>query len=240
MSERGPTLVVAAAIIKNDKVLLAQRVQPELPEAHLKWELPGGKVKLEESPHNALVREIKEELNTDIEIIRLLPHVQSNIYHGANQVVHSVVLAFESVIAKGAELPRPHERAVREIKWASRADMTAFELLPGTREFVECLYLPDKASYSSANIYVRLERRRAQGPVTDYWELRSVYDLWKKVNIIERHGNLVTRVSRQKVQNVDEKDLFDRLTQRIRTLASEGYRITDTDNPRFCLGLAAT
>ena len=38
MTERGPTLVVAAAIVRDNEILLVRRYQPELPEAHLKWE----------------------------------------------------------------------------------------------------------------------------------------------------------------------------------------------------------
>ncbi len=44
----------------------------------LKWELPGGKVELNETPEECLIREIKEELNIEIKIIRELP---SNIHN---------------------------------------------------------------------------------------------------------------------------------------------------------------
>ena len=121
--EKGPTLVVAAAIIKREKVLLAKRYQPELSEAHLKWELPGGKVKLEESPHETLMREIKEELDTDIRVVRLLPHVQSNIYHFDSNLIHVIILAFESVIVRGAKLPGASEEAVEAVRWVELKDI---------------------------------------------------------------------------------------------------------------------
>lgn len=60
------TLLVVAAAIVNDKgdVLLAQRpAHKALPGS---WEFPGGKVEQNESPEEALVRELKEELDIDV------------------------------------------------------------------------------------------------------------------------------------------------------------------------------
>ena len=57
-------LVVAAALIDRDgRVLLAQR-PPNKSMAGL-WEFPGGKVEDGESPENALIRELNEELGID-------------------------------------------------------------------------------------------------------------------------------------------------------------------------------
>lgn len=232
---QGPILVVAAAIARGKKVLLARRVQPEMPEAHLKWELPGGKVELEESPHQALMREIKEELDADIRIVRLLPHVQSNIYHNPDRLVHTVVLAFESVIIRGTKLPSPTEESVGGVRWVETKDLNRLEVLPGTREFVECLYKSDRASYSAENIYIRMERRNSSGLLTDYWEIRSIYDLWKNFNLVERHGNIVTRSTHQKVtQNIEKDSLFGELAKRVRSLVSIGYYLADSDDIRFC------
>ena len=238
MAERGPTLVVAAAIVRDTSILLARRYQPELPDAHLKWELPGGKVKLEESPHEALIREIGEELGTQIRIVRLLPHVQSNIYHSASRTVHSIVLAFESVVERGAPSPHVAEKAVHQVAWVDRTELNRFDLLPGTDLFAKCLDEPDQASYSAANIYIRLERRELSRRHADYWELRSVYDLWKNFSVVERHGNLVTRTSQHKIHSdVQEADLIKELTRRVRTLVSHGYHIVDSNNARFTAGI---
>jgi 8-oxo-dGTP diphosphatase len=232
--EHGPTLVVAAAIVREAQILLARRYQPELPEAHLKWELPGGKVKFEESPHDALIREIHEELGAEIRVLRLLPHVQSNIYHSDKGIIHSVVLAFESVIVRGPIRPYAAEKAVRGVVWAKRSEINKYDLLPGTEQFVRCLDEPDRASYSARNIYVRLERRGSGGQPTHYWEFQSVYDLWKNFNLIERHGDLVRRSTHSKVHgNIEEATLIKELTERVRSLASHGYLIVRSDNPAF-------
>ena len=59
--------VVAAAIEKDGKFLCAQR--PAGKSLAGLWEFPGGKIEKDETAKNALLREIKEELNIDIEII---------------------------------------------------------------------------------------------------------------------------------------------------------------------------
>lgn len=234
MTERRPTLVVAAAIVRDTQILLARRYQPELPEAHLKWELPGGKVKLEENPHDALIREIHEELGAEIRTVRLLPHVQSNIYHSKKGIIHSIVLGFESVIVRGGVPPHAAEKAVREVVWAKRSDFNKYDLLPGTEQFVRCLDEPDRASYSARNIYIRLERRRPSGQTTHYWEFHSVYDLWKNFNVVERHGDLVRRSAHSKVHsNIEEATVIKELTERVRSLASRGYLVVRSDNPAF-------
>ena len=58
--------VVAAAIIKDDKVLITQRpVGKQF--AHM-WEFPGGKIEPGETHQDCIIREIKEELDVDIEV----------------------------------------------------------------------------------------------------------------------------------------------------------------------------
>ena len=59
--------VVAASIEKDGKIFCAQR--PEGKSLGGYWEFPGGKLEEGESPEEALIREIHEELNSQIEII---------------------------------------------------------------------------------------------------------------------------------------------------------------------------
>ena len=57
--------VVAAIIIENDKVFATQRGYGEFKDG---WEFPGGKIEPGETPEEAIVREIKEELDTEVEV----------------------------------------------------------------------------------------------------------------------------------------------------------------------------
>jgi len=64
-------IVVAALIIKEEKVLLAKRKTGDK-EVLGKWEFPGGKVESGESEINAIEREIKEEFELDIKARKIL------------------------------------------------------------------------------------------------------------------------------------------------------------------------
>lgn len=65
--------VVAAIIIKNGKVFATQRGYGEFKDW---WEFPGGKIEKRESPKDALVREIREELDAEIEVGELLETIE--------------------------------------------------------------------------------------------------------------------------------------------------------------------
>ncbi|EMF54546.1 MULTISPECIES: (deoxy)nucleoside triphosphate pyrophosphohydrolase [Streptomyces] len=58
-----PIVVVGAALLSGGRLLAARRSAP--PELAGRWELPGGKVEPDESPEQALVRELREELGVE-------------------------------------------------------------------------------------------------------------------------------------------------------------------------------
>ena len=62
--------VTCAIILLKNKILVTQRSENmKLP---LKWEFPGGKLELGESEEDCIVREIKEEINLDITLLKKL------------------------------------------------------------------------------------------------------------------------------------------------------------------------
>lgn len=64
--------VVAAIIKKDDKIFITRRAYGDFIDM---WEFPGGKIEHGESREEALIREIKEELELDINIINFLTTV---------------------------------------------------------------------------------------------------------------------------------------------------------------------
>ena len=65
--------VVAAIIRKRDKIFATQRGYGEWKDW---WEFPGGKMEAGETPEEALVREIREELSTEISVDEFLCTVE--------------------------------------------------------------------------------------------------------------------------------------------------------------------
>ena len=82
---------VACAIIEhNEKVLAVQR--SERMNLPLKWEFPGGKIQKGERPEQCVVREVAEELNLQIEIVRPLP-VVSHDYPNFSVILYPFICA---------------------------------------------------------------------------------------------------------------------------------------------------
>jgi 8-oxo-dGTP diphosphatase len=75
--EGGPyaaTVIVVAAIIEDEGAFLVTRRQKGVHLAGL-WEFPGGKIDEGETQHAALAREIREELDAEIDVGDLVFHV---------------------------------------------------------------------------------------------------------------------------------------------------------------------
>lgn len=85
------------------------------------WEFPGGKIEENEMPEGAIVREIKEELDTEIEIIELLDTVE---YDYPN--FHLSMDCFVCKIRCGDLVLKEHEAA----KWLTKDSLNSVDWLP--------------------------------------------------------------------------------------------------------------
>ena len=110
--------VVAAIIIENGKVFATQRGYGEFKDG---WEFPGGKIEPGETPEEAIVREIKEELDTEVEMIELLDTVE---YDYPN--FHLSMGCFICKIKSGDLVLKEHEAA----KWLTKDTLGSLEWLP--------------------------------------------------------------------------------------------------------------
>ena len=110
--------VVAAIIIENDKVFATQRGYGEFKDG---WEFPGGKIEPGETPEEAIVREIKEELDTEVEVIELLDTVE---YDYPN--FHLSMGCLICKIKSGDLVLKEHEAA----KWLTKDTLGSLEWLP--------------------------------------------------------------------------------------------------------------
>lgn len=110
--------VVAAIIVDDGKVFSTQRGYGEFQGG---WEFPGGKIEADETPEDALVREIKEELDTEIEVLELLDTVE---YDYPN--FHLSMDCFICSIKSGDLVLKEHESA----KWLSKDELDSVDWLP--------------------------------------------------------------------------------------------------------------
>lgn len=119
--------VVAGIIRDSGKVFATQRGYGDFKDG---WEFPGGKVEPGETPQQALVRELKEELCVDVNVGDFLCTVEYD-YPAFHLTMHCF---FCSVV--GGELTLLEHEAAR---WLSEADLHSVEWLPADVEVVKAL-----------------------------------------------------------------------------------------------------
>jgi 8-oxo-dGTP diphosphatase len=125
---RDRKLVVAGLLIGDDRrILITQRrADQTLP---LQWEFPGGKVEPGESPVDALVRELREELGAAVVVGR----VWDVLFH-AYPAFDLVMLVYTCRLAPGA-VPRAVE--VADLAWVAADELPgAWDILPADRPLV--------------------------------------------------------------------------------------------------------
>ena len=116
-------ILVSAAILEHDgKILLAQRDANSRFGAE-KWEFPGGKVELLESPKQALKREINEELGIGISDLWLVD-VNSHIYEDEQGKLHIILISYRCKPNHLNLIKHAH----KELKWVKPTDIDPADL----------------------------------------------------------------------------------------------------------------
>ena len=117
---------VAAGIIeRNDMILIAQRHRNDT--NGLKWEFPGGTLKQDECGENGIVREILEELNICVEVIR---------YFGYYTEPPIMIQYFLVKYLSGDINLVEHE----QVEWVAKDRLLEYDLLSGDRIMAEKLH----------------------------------------------------------------------------------------------------
>lgn len=127
------TIRVVAAVIKatNEKgdpmIFATQRGYGDFKGG---WEFPGGKIEEGETPREALVREIREELETEIAVGELIDTVEYDY-----PTFHLSMDCFWAEIVSGNLVLKEHEAA----KWLTRDGLDTVEWLPADIGLIEKL-----------------------------------------------------------------------------------------------------
>ncbi len=128
-------MVLAGCIIKDSegKVLLMHRNTPK----RVQWEIPGGVVEEGEKPAEAAAREVKEELDLDVTVVR-----EIGDKHFEEDGEQHAYYWFEATIQSGEPRLTGSDGGIHDdIRYFSVADMQAMfdELSANTKNFVQAL-----------------------------------------------------------------------------------------------------
>lgn len=110
--------VVAAVIMKEGKVFATQRGYGEFKDG---WEFPGGKVEAGESPEEALRREIREELEVEVNVGDLIDTIEYDY-----PAFHLSMKCYACTIAGGSPHLLEHEAA----RWLTADQLGSVAWLP--------------------------------------------------------------------------------------------------------------
>ncbi len=122
------TIEVAAAVIRNGKrVFATQRGYGDYKDY---WEFPGGKIEPGETPQQALVREISEELACEITVGALIGTVEWD-YPGFHLKMH----CFWASLKGGSPVLKEHEAA----RWLSGDGLESVGWLPADRSVLDAI-----------------------------------------------------------------------------------------------------
>ena len=117
--------VAAAIIVKDNRIFATQRGYGEFKDG---WEFPGGKIEEGETPQQALVREIQEELDTEVEVGDLLGTVEYDY-----PTFHLSMQCFLCRIKSGRLNLKEHEAA----RWLAEDELDSVDWLPADIEVLE-------------------------------------------------------------------------------------------------------
>jgi 8-oxo-dGTP diphosphatase len=188
-----------------------------VPGLDRKWELPGGKIEFGEAPDQALVREIREEIGTEITPLRLLPYLHTNIWEYEHAVQHVVLAGYECELKDNYTVSDSED-----VCWFDVGAIDFATTLPGTQEFIS---LALKADWFD-QLYIRFEYVDRTVNAIKYCVISAQPTLFSRYGFVRYSWDgegRKTRLTREQFKSPKEMD--ERLFSIVRTRLSSGYVI---------------
>lgn len=133
--EQPPIGVALGIILRNRKVLVGWRDR-KLPQGDC-WEFPGGKIKAAETPQQAVVRELKEEVGLVVEIAALKPLIEFEWHYDKQNYFFSV-----HIVKNHRGQPKSH--FYRQLKWQPVSELKPSDFPAANSVIIKALSLPHR------------------------------------------------------------------------------------------------
>ncbi len=138
----GKHLVVPiGVVVKNGKILLNKRNDPEQPDVHGLWEFPGGGVEIGETVEESVIREVGEECGYTVAIVSQLRcawTVQIKNPRSSHQGIQIYLLPFVCKIIGGDG--KVNDEEVQETTWVLPEEVTNYALIGENKKMYEKIY----------------------------------------------------------------------------------------------------
>ncbi len=120
-------------IEKENKVLLMRDPR----EKQIIWEIPGGRMNINEEPREAVVREILEELGVEINVGEVV-YMEQFIH--VNEGKRAFVIVYKATLVDETKDFALSEEEVCEIAWVSAEEFAKYELFPEYQRAIDCYF----------------------------------------------------------------------------------------------------
>lgn len=130
---RSQIILVTCGIIWRGRELLIAQRKPDSALEPLKWEFPGGKIEFTEDPPRALRREIKEELDFEIDVGDIFCVSSHNYQVDKQNTKHVLMLGYTCAYRKGEAVARD----VHDFRWIRVEDLDQFDFAAADHPIVE-------------------------------------------------------------------------------------------------------
>lgn len=129
--------LIILGLVKNKKgeFLISQRHDPDVPKAHLKWDLPGGQNEFGETLEETVKREVLEETGLKVSVQKMFPASATRTWEHKDYKIHVVILCYLCEMKSGKLHHNDHK--INDLKWIKKEEFDNFDFLPTIKKFLD-------------------------------------------------------------------------------------------------------
>ncbi len=126
-------IALKAIIIKGNQVLLIRDPREE----RIIWEIPGGRMNIDEEPREAVAREILEELGVEITVGEVV-HMEQFIQ--VSEGKRAFVIVYQATLVDETAAFTLSSDEICEIVWVGKDELVNYDLFPEYKRALDCYF----------------------------------------------------------------------------------------------------